>query len=294
VCICGYINVQGQVTRKRKEKKDNSRKFSFLFATLEMHGKHHGSESMQMEMVPVLIPTLLVAQILLVQWKQRHCRWCNLVTLLQMWVVPLYFTVRPYWWRSSTHKPPLGRTPQLVYKWLLLIYKLSYVIGIVGYLAIIFTLFGFNMFLRIESVDSMDFAVTQLFNRLYFRVMGRHFAGICSDYMASTIGFYTTSGIPKRDLSNDICTVRRQKIFVDIKEEGIIENTYQLSCNHVTPYTGFHEVSSICGWCIVGKNQTCPYCPEKDDVERMLSNPYPLPNKYAFDLAFLNHSLITY
>ncbi|KAM7112821.1 LOW QUALITY PROTEIN: RING finger protein 175 [Ciconia maguari] len=274
-----------------------------------MHAKHHGCESTHMEMVLVLIATLVVAQIVLVHWKQRHCQSYNVVTLLQMRVVPLYFTIRLYWWRSlsmwgmlsvttsyitfrATRKPLSGRTPHyvlfcwLVYKWFL--YELSYAIGIVGYLAIMFTIFGFHLFFRIESDDSMDFAVTLFFYGLYYGVMGGEFAEICSDYMASTIGFYNISGIPTRNLSNEICAVCGQKIFVDINEEGIIENTYQLSCNHM-----FHE-SCIHGWCIVGKNQTCPYCPEKVDLKRMLSNPYPLPNKCAFDLDFLNHSLITY
>ncbi|KFR08659.1 RING finger protein 175, partial [Nipponia nippon] len=250
----------------------------------KMHVKHHGCESMRMEMVLFLIATLVVAQTVLVQWKQRH------FTLLQMWVVPLYFTIRLYWWRSlsmwgmlsvitsciifrATRKPLSGRTPQLIYKWFVLIYKLSYAIGIVGYLAIMFTILGFNLLFRIESGDSVNFAVTLLFYGLYYGVMGRDLAEICSDNMASTIGFYSISGIPTSNLSNDICTVCRHKIFVDINEEGIIENTYQLSCNHV-----FHK-SCVCGWCIVGKNQTCPYCPEKVDLKRMLSNPYPLPNK---------------
>ncbi|NWI34770.1 RN175 protein, partial [Sula dactylatra] len=250
----------------------------------KMHAKHRGCESIHMEMVLVLIATLLVAQIVLVQWKPRH------FTLLQMWVVALYFTIRLYWWRSlsmwgmlsvitgyisfrATCKPLSGRTPPLVYKWFPLIHKLSYSVGIVSYLAIVFTMFGFNLFVRIKSDDSMDFALTLLFYRLYYGVMGRNFAEICSDNMASTTGFYNISGIPTRNLSNDICAVCRQKIFVDINEEGIIENTCQLSCNHV-----FHE-SCIHGWCIGGKNQTCPYCPEKVDLKRMLSNPYPLPNK---------------
>lgn len=37
---------------------------------------------------------------------------------------------------------------KLVYKWFLLIYKLSCAIGIVGDVAIIFTMFGFNLFFR--------------------------------------------------------------------------------------------------------------------------------------------------
>ncbi|XP_067847802.1 RING finger protein 175 isoform X2 [Heptranchias perlo] len=216
----------------------------------KIHAKHRGHEAMHAEMVLILIATLVIAQVVLVQWKQRHCRSYNLVTLLQMWIVPLYFTVKLYWWRflstwgmfsvitsyvifRATRKPLSGRTPRMVYKWFLLIYKLSYAVGIVGYLAVMFTMFGFNLFFRIKTEDSMDFGVIVLFYGLYYGVMGRDFAEICSDYMASTIGFYNFGSMPSRNLSDDICAVCGQKIFVDISEEGIIEDTYQLSCNHV-------------------------------------------------------------
>lgn len=37
-----------------------------------LHEKHRGHESMHAEMALILIATLIVAQILLVQWKTRH------------------------------------------------------------------------------------------------------------------------------------------------------------------------------------------------------------------------------
>jgi len=37
---------------------------------------------------------------------------------------------------------------RLVYKWFLLIYKMSYATGIVGYMAVMFTLFGLNLLFR--------------------------------------------------------------------------------------------------------------------------------------------------
>lgn len=43
-------------------------------------------------------------------------------------------------------------------------------------------------FPRIKAEDSMDVGVIMLFYGLYYGVMGRDFAEICSDYMASTIG----------------------------------------------------------------------------------------------------------
>ena len=47
----------------------------FLIDRIEhqrLHEKHRGHEAMHLEMVLILIATLVVAQIVLVQWKQRH------------------------------------------------------------------------------------------------------------------------------------------------------------------------------------------------------------------------------
>ena len=47
----------------------------FFFHRVEharMHAKHKGHEAMHAEMVLILIVTLVVAQLVLVQWKQRH------------------------------------------------------------------------------------------------------------------------------------------------------------------------------------------------------------------------------
>ncbi|XP_008565195.1 PREDICTED: RING finger protein 121 isoform X2 [Galeopterus variegatus] len=170
-----------------------------------MHAKHRGHEAMHAEMVLILIATLVVAQLLLVQWKQRHPRSYNMVTLFQMWVVPLYFTVKLHWWRflviwilfsavtafitfRATRKPLVQTTPRLVYKWFLLIYKISYATGIVGYMAVMFTLFGLNLLFKIKPEDTMDFGISLLFYGLYYGVLERDFAEMCADYMASTIG----------------------------------------------------------------------------------------------------------
>jgi hypothetical protein len=51
------------------------------------------------------------------------------------------------------------------------------------------------------------------------------------------------------------------KLLVSAEQEGVLENTYRLSCGHE-----FHEFC-IRGWCIVGKKQTCPYCHEKVDLK---------------------------
>lgn len=42
--------------------------------------------------------------------------------------------------------------------------------------------------------------------------------------------------MPTKHLADNICAVCGQPILVDVSEEGIIENTYRLSCNHVYPF----------------------------------------------------------
>lgn len=43
---------------------------------------------------------------------------------------------------------------RLVYKWFLLLYKISYATGIVGYTVVMFTLFGINLIFRYVLVIS--------------------------------------------------------------------------------------------------------------------------------------------
>ncbi|MBN3300160.1 RN121 protein, partial [Amia calva] len=252
-----------------------------------MHAKHRGHEAMHAEMVLILIVTLVIAQLLLVQWKQRHPKSYNVsrlsISLIQSHISQCHLLSRLVCFEIAfiiqngiisiaTRKPLNCTTPRLVYKWFLLLYKLSYTTGIVGYSAVMFTLFGINLIFRIKPEDAMDFGVSLLFYGLYYGVLGRDFAEMCADFMASTVGYYSASGMPTKHLSDNICAVCGQQILVDVSEEGIIENTYRLSCNHV-----FHEFC-IRGWCIVGKKQTCPYCKEKVDLKRMFSNPWERPH----------------
>lgn len=44
---------------------------------MQFHEKHKGHEQMHAEMFIILIVTLLIAQIILVEWKKRHYRWVD-------------------------------------------------------------------------------------------------------------------------------------------------------------------------------------------------------------------------
>lgn len=75
-----------------------------------------------------------VAQQILVLMDVRRRVCCEGVALSQR-PVPAILTV-------------LSPSSRLVYKWFLLIYKISYATGIVGYMAVMFTLFGLNLLFK--------------------------------------------------------------------------------------------------------------------------------------------------
>lgn len=60
---------------------------------------------------------------------------------------------------------------RLVYKWFLLLYKISYATGIVGYSVVMFTLFGINLIFRyvgkvpiIRTTDEEQFKIETFLN----------------------------------------------------------------------------------------------------------------------------------
>ena len=165
-----------------------------------------------------------------------------------MWVIPVGLCLRNHWWRfpcvwlafsaitglvtkKCTEKPIdvsgfvavlcniqtsihcnifQGSTPRMVYKWFLLIYKISYVVGIFGYLTMMATFLGFNLIFNVKPSTWMDTGLLCMFYALYYGVVARDFAEICTEKMAANIGYYKQEGIPERHLETDICAGNSQ------------------------------------------------------------------------------------
>ncbi|GBL96764.1 RING finger protein 121 [Araneus ventricosus] len=257
----------------------------------QMHEKHKGHESMHAWMILILLVTIIVSQILLVEWKKRFPVSYQRVSLFAMWIIPLIISINHSWTRfiifwvlftiltalvvSQALKTPMaGTTPRLVYKWFYLIYMISYALGVIGYLFVFLTLLGVNLLFQSLPQPWMDCGIMCLFYGLYYGVLGRDVADIITDKMAAKIGYYTESGIPNRQLEPNICCVCGNPILVQDNSNAIVEKTFNLSCGHT-----FHEFC-IRGWCIVGKKQTCPYCKEKVDLKRMCRNPWEKPHVF--------------
>ena len=76
---------------------------------------------------------------------------------------------------------------RIVYRWFLLIYQISYVLGVVGYLILLLVFTGVGLFLPVTPDVILEFGVTLVFYGVYYGVMGRDCAEVCVDFMAASM-----------------------------------------------------------------------------------------------------------
>ncbi|EFA75561.1 hypothetical protein PPL_11066 [Heterostelium album PN500] len=133
---------------------------------------------------------------------------------------------------------------------------------------------------------------------LYYGVLGRDFAEICSIRIANLLGI-GGSRLPTTKLSNNYCAICTgsldnskhnfsmestasygESIAIENKEnnkphilDGVMnllfsKKSCKLACEH-----SFH-LYCIRGWALVGKNNVCPNCNEKVDIKSFCDNPW--------------------
>uniref|UniRef100_L7M6V6 Putative ring-containing e3 ubiquitin ligase n=1 Tax=Rhipicephalus pulchellus TaxID=72859 RepID=L7M6V6_RHIPC len=269
-----------------------------------MHEKHRGHEKMHGYMILILLASVVIAQIILVNWKKLHFKSYQRVTMMGMWLIPVCISVHSHWWRFvfiwtiftvgtfivmswALQKPIAGTTPRWVYKWFYVIYLQSCAVCVFGYVVVMLTLLGVNVVFRAKPQSWMDVGLLFLFYGVYYGVLSRDVSEAVTDRMACTIGYYTTTGVPVRQLESNVCAVCGNKIHVLDNSDAIVEESYKLPCGHI-----FHEFC-IRGWCIVGKKQTCPYCKEKVDLKRMFCSPWEKPHiLYGNFLDFIRYLVV--
>ncbi|XP_065833215.1 E3 ubiquitin ligase RNF121-like [Oscarella lobularis] len=265
----------------------------------EFMEKHKGHEEMHAEMTIIFFMIMIIVQIVLVLWKNKHPKSYHSVTLVGLWLIPFIFVVNLGWWRMTsawtlfsiatlyiifraTRNPMTATTPRLVYRWFLFVYKLCYALVLIGYLFIMTLLIGGGHLAHVAPDSLMELGTTVIFYGLYFGVLGRDIAEVCTELIAVKIGYVSASGLPVKSALIDVCAICGQEMNTT---EG--EKCYKLNCRHL-----FHEFC-IRGWCMVGKKQTCPYCKEKVDLKLMFSNPWERTHvQYASLLDFLRYIIV--
>jgi RING finger protein 121 len=214
---------------------------------------------------------ILVLQLALLGFRAKFPQRFNEVTLLLLWLFPLMQVWRDTNWMSAVFlsawavwsartlslvrlamRKPLDKlTPQRVYQWFLGTHTVCYVTGMSAiYVCLLVPLP----------------ALLVLFYALYFAVLGRDFAEICTTRISSTIG-YTSHASPPPNLCA-LCGDELRPVLAimsgEVQEHEAQEGVRKLGCGHE-----FH-LTCISGWCLVGKKQSCPYCNEKVDLKSVI------------------------
>jgi len=169
---------------------------------------------------------MVVAQLGLVLWKRYHMSSFEKATLFGMWSFPAGYCVLhgilEYWrmllfwtafsaacgWiiRRATAKPIERTTPRLVYSFFYWVYRVSYGTAFVGYLIVMGHFLGLAVILPVFPSPSA--ALLLLFYGLYFGVLGRDLANVCSTSMAVTMGYVARKGeIPRKAVPVNVCAI---------------------------------------------------------------------------------------
>lgn len=151
----------------------------------------------------------------------------------------------------------------MVYRWFAMFYKTSYFIGVFGYVLMMLEFFGISHL--ISSTHSISYVgVMLLFYGLYYGVLSRDCAEVCTSRMAVSMGIRTgkNDALPTRQFNPEVCGICGDGL------KSSKERVFSLNCGHqyVCPramgrvcfqtYFGrFHE-SCIRGWTMIGKKDT--------------------------------------
>ncbi|KAI8373323.1 hypothetical protein BD560DRAFT_328180 [Blakeslea trispora] len=179
-------------------------------------------------------------------------------------------------------------TPRIVYKWFYVVYNVSFVVGLLGYVLVLFVFFGLAELFGFNP-SMIQAGILLLSYGLYFGVLGRDFVEICTDRMAATIGYYNKEGLPNKYLGEGICAVCGHATSVSTGQVALAHEpanrpmfsddpVHQLSCKHT-----FHE-KCIRGWVMIGKKDICPYCKEKVDLKEFKHNPWDTQQQLYLNL----------
>lgn len=139
---------------------------------------------------------------------------------------------------------------RLVYKWFYFIYKLSYALGIIGYIIMMLTFVGFNFIFGQPPNVWMDIGFMFIYYGVYFGVLGRDISEIIADKMAANIGVsriyllhvsfrkISIFNISKRKISSSLWIFRHFGFFEETIST-IVDRVLLSTLNHFFPQLSF-------------------------------------------------------
>ncbi|CAG8685382.1 11093_t:CDS:2, partial [Scutellospora calospora] len=172
------LTTTAQITNNSALNESNHNNESVLDPNTGINDPYVG-DSQHGTMALILLGALLGFQFLILYWKQKHYRSFQMVTLIGLWLIPMYiFGFQAHFWRFMTIWALYSGINsfslnyhifilRLVYKWFSFVYKVSYAVGITGYSIIMFTFFGLIQ-LVYTGTEVVEIGVLLLCYGLYF------------------------------------------------------------------------------------------------------------------------------
>jgi RING finger protein 121 len=222
-----------------------------------------------------LIMWLFGAQLAIVYWKKAHPNQYRLATLVGLMVLPPLMAAALHNWRFlaccvvftaqamytvflATRKPMDPNTPQFIFRFFLVMHRITFGMGVVGAFAFVFIAFFLSPMLDMAFPILLTDAVLLAFYGGYFGCVQRDLAQVISDQISRAIA-------PALQLTkHNACALCGHELrTLDALEIGKPEPSqperkiWKLTCTHE-----FHE-ECIRGWSVVGKRSMCPKCGEK-------------------------------
>eukprot|EP01114_Cavostelium_apophysatum_P013662 TRINITY_DN3358_c0_g1_i1.p1 TRINITY_DN3358_c0_g1~~TRINITY_DN3358_c0_g1_i1.p1 ORF type:complete len:336 (-),score=24.54 TRINITY_DN3358_c0_g1_i1:88-990(-) len=249
---------------------------------VEWEQKHGSHEGLHQFLFVLLIVVIILSQLGLHYWKRNYYRSFQQTTLFGLWIIPFVFCIAMGWWRmilvwslftsftgyllwKASQSTLEKDMPRKIYAWFFFLWRVSYGIALFGYVLVMVELFGASRILAAAAWDGavdwiMYTGVMCLSYGLYFGVLGRDCAEMCTDRVASKIG-YTGKNLPAKAIPERSCGICGEEFETRFAE-------VELNCKH-----RFHEWC-IRGWTMIGKKDTCPYCSEKVQLNHLFKNPW--------------------
>jgi RING finger protein 121 len=98
------------------------------------------------------------------------------------------------------------------------------------------------LLLPVEWLPISPHGFILMFYGLYYGVVSRDLANVCSTYMAVNMGYYKFDGIPSKSIPVNVCSLCDGELMKNVrldKQQIKEEPIFKLNCGH-----SFHEVTN--------------------------------------------------
>jgi len=234
--------------------------------------------------------------------------------MIFIWVV--FTSITGYIYSKANKTPLESTTPRLTYSWFAVANSFTYSLSVVGYFLIILEILGFLRAIAVlfswdSSSGSVGYlALMFMFYGLYFGVLSRDCAELCTDSIANKMGF-TGKGLPAKSIPLHKCCICGDflstssnsfflfgiisKIANSLRDKNESSDSTSSSTsgrspdhsnvnsssnisnsNYIVTLNCSHKYHEWCirGWTMIGKKDTCPYCSEKVQLKTIFKNPW--------------------